>query len=131
MGKVTGLKRQKDSLKTILSDVLKKFCIEGKSRFTLNEYVEEANVTTQQAEDFFVPLLKKGEFEGKIEIRCPFCGKDVGLYDRVSQVPEQIECEICNHNFSKSVEYFEIVLEVKEKFFRDQKYTPNFNNKNS
>jgi len=85
----------------------------------------------REAEDFFLPLLKKGELEGKLEVRCPNCGKDVEIYDRVSQVPEEIECEICGSQFSKSMDYIEIILEVTGKFFRDQRCSSSFNRKGS
>jgi len=108
-------------LKTTLNETLKKFCLEGKKRFYLSEFTIQAKVSIREAEDFFLPLLKKGKLEGKLEVRCPSCGKDVEIYDRISQVPEEIECEICGHEFSKSMDYIEIILEVKRKFFRDQK----------
>lgn len=110
-----------DSLKTTLNEVLKRFCVEGKKSFYLSEFITEADVSIREAEDFFLRLLKKGMLEGKLEVRCPCCGKDVEIYDRMSQVPEETECEICGCKFSKSKEYIEIILEVGDEFFRDHK----------
>jgi hypothetical protein len=120
-----------NSLMTTLNKTLKKFYAEGKNRFYLSEFITEAKVSIREAEDFFLPLLKKGKLEGKLEVRCPCCGKDVEAYDRMSQVPEEIECEICGCRFSKSKEYIEIILEVGDKFFRDQKCSSYFDRKDS
>jgi predicted nucleic acid-binding Zn ribbon protein len=114
-----------------LNKILKKFLEQGKKSFYLSEFVTEANVTVREAEDFFLPLLKRGKLEGKLELRCPCCGKDVEMYDRMSQIPEEIECEICGCKFSKTAEYVEIILEVKGKFFRDQECSSCFDRKDS
>jgi len=110
---------------------LERFVKEGKTRFYLNEFVEDANITTRQAEDFFLPLLRKSKLEGELEVRCPNCGKDIGIYDKMSQIPEQIECEICGCSFGRSSEYIEIILEVKGEFFRGPSYSPNSGQKTS
>jgi len=125
------LKHPTNSLKNTLNKTLNRFCVEGIKRFYLSEFIDEAKVSMQEAEDFFLPLLKKGKFEGKLEVRCPSCGKDVEIYDRISQIPEEIECEICGFEFYKSMEYIEIILEVKNKFFRDQRCASNLNRKSS
>lgn len=120
-----------DSLTIGLNETLKRFCEEGRKRFYLDEFIIEAKVSVREAEDFFLPLLKKGKLEGKLEVRCPCCGKDVEIYDRMSQIPEEMECEICGCKFSKSMDYIEIILEVWDKFFRDQNCSSNFDRKNS
>jgi len=118
-------------LKTTLNEALKRFCVEGKKSFYLSEFITEADVSIREAEDFFLRLLKKGMLEGKLEVRCPCCGKDVEIYDRMSQVPEETECEICGCKFSKSKEYIEIILEVGDEFFRDQKCSSHSDRKDS
>lgn len=125
------MKHPTNSLKTTLNETLKRFCSEGKKRFYLSEFTTQAKVSIREAEDFFLPLLKKGKLEGKLEVRCPSCGKDVEIYDRISQVPEEIECEICGYEFSKSMDYIEIILEVTGEFFRDQRCSSNFDRKDS
>jgi len=109
--------------KNTLSETLQKFSILGKTQFYLSELVEEAKVSTREAEDFIIPLLKRDVLEGKLELRCPNCGKDLGTYNKISDVPDEIECEICGYQFNKSLEYIEIILEIKGKFFRTQRKT--------
>ena len=115
------MKHQTNYLRTTLNKTLEKFCAEGKKRFYLSEFVAEAGVSIREAEEFFIPLLKKGVLKGKLEVRCPCCGKDFETYKRMSQVPEEMECEVCGCKFSRSVDYIEIILEVEGKFFRDQR----------
>jgi DNA-directed RNA polymerase subunit RPC12/RpoP len=74
-----------------------------------------------QVEDYFIPLLGTNRIEGKLEVRCPNCGKDLGVFNRLPEIPENIVCEFCGHGFSRAMEYIEIVLEVKKEFFRTQK----------
>lgn len=125
------MKYPKSSLQTILSETLERFYAEGRKRFYLNDFVTEAKVPVHIAEDFLLPLLKKDKLEGKLEVRCPSCGKDIEIYDRLSQIPEEVECEICGSTLSRSMEYIEVILEVKGKFFRDQKSTSNSDRKDS
>lgn len=100
-----------------LNDILRKFCLEGKARFYFSEFVEEAKITTEQAEKFLIPLMGKGKIEGELELRCPNCGKDLGTFKRLPEIPDDNICPICNYSFCKSFDYIEIVLEVKDDFF--------------
>lgn len=126
-----NLSHRTSSSKNILDKALKKFCSEGKNIFYLDELVDEANVSLREAEDFLILLLKKGKIEGRLEVRCPICGRDQGEFKRLSEIPEEIVCEICQHDFHRAAEYIQIVLEVKEEFFRDQKCTSDINRKDS
>lgn len=108
---------QKNSL-TSLSDIIKKLCSQGRNPFYLEDLVNEANIPLNQVEDLLVQLLKKDELEAKVEVKCPRCGRDQGEYERLSQIPEELSCDICQYEFPKQVEDFQIVLEVKESFFR-------------
>ena len=121
----------KDCLRSTLNKLLRKFCREGKTRFYLSEFAEESNRPINEVEDYFIPLLGAGNIEGKLEVRCPNCGKDIGLFNRLSEIPENITCEFCGHNFSKAMEYIEMVLEIKERFFRDQESLSCSNNRES
>lgn len=115
------LKHHNEYLKNSLSKTLTKYGSEGKSPFYLSEFVQDTKVSIREAEDFFIPLLRSGDIVGKLEIRCPNCEKDIGTFKNLSKIPEEITCEICGYEFSRSLEYVEIVLEVKGKFFRAQK----------
>jgi predicted nucleic acid-binding Zn ribbon protein len=106
-----------------LDRILRKFSREGKTRFYLSEFVEESNCPTNEVEDYLIPLLGAGNIEGKLELRCPNCGKDIGLFNRFSEIPESIACESCGQKFAKAMEFVEIVLEIKKPFFRDQEST--------
>lgn len=122
------MSRQNECLTSSLNKILKRFCSEGKTRFYLSEFVNEAKISIKEAEDFFIPLLGVGKIEGKLEVRCPNCGKDLGIFNRVYQIPERIVCEFCGEEFTRELEYIEIILEVKEGFFRSEKETGSSSN---
>jgi predicted RNA-binding Zn-ribbon protein involved in translation (DUF1610 family) len=103
-----------------LSELLTKFCSEGKTRFYFSEFVEEGQVTVEEAEKFLMPLMGNGRIEGSLELRCPNCGKDIGIFKRIPEVPEENSCPICGYEFCRSTDYLEIVLEVKSEFFRSK-----------
>jgi ribosomal protein S27E len=91
----------------------------------LSEFVQEANASIKDAEGFLIPLMREGKIKGKLEIRCPNCEKDLGTFGNLSEIPEEIECDICGYRFSRSLEYVEIILEVTGEFFRAQNGTSN------
>lgn len=103
----------------ILSKVLKKFVKEGRTSFYLEDLVDESKVPLNYTETFLIPLLKKDQLEGKLEVRCPKCRRDQGLYDRMSQIPSEFTCDICDFEFQVERESLQIVLEVKGDFFRN------------
>lgn len=115
------MSHQTECSNNFLNKTLKRFYSEGKTRFYLSEFVDEAKVSVREAEDFFIPLMGVGKIEGKLEVRCPNCGKDLGVFDKLPEIPEKIVCEYCGQQFSKALEYIEIVLEVQKGFFRAQK----------
>jgi DNA-directed RNA polymerase subunit RPC12/RpoP len=110
----------KDCSKSSLNNLLEQFISKGRTRFYLSEFAEESDCPIKEVEDYFIPLMGAGEIEGKLELRCPNCGKDFGLFRRTSDIPKSITCEFCGHKFTSSMEYTEIVLELKKPFFRDQ-----------
>ena len=118
------MKHLNECLKNSLSKTLARYSLEGKSPFYLSEFVQDTKVSVREAEDFFIPLLRSGEIAGKLEMRCPNCEKDIGTFEKLSEIPEKVTCEICGYEFSRSLEYVEIILEVKGKFFRLQKSSP-------
>ena len=107
--------------KSSLKKKIERFISQGRSRFYFREMVEEVHISVRDVEDFLVPLLEEGKFEGSLEMRCPDCGADLGTFKKFNEIPLEIECEICGHKFPRSDEYLNIVLEVKDKFFRAQK----------
>jgi DNA-directed RNA polymerase subunit RPC12/RpoP len=111
---------QKDCSNSSLSKLLRQFYNKGKIRFYLSEFAEESGRSMKEVEDYFIALLSTGKIEGKLELRCPNCGKDFGLFNRISEIPESITCEFCGHKFAKAMEYIEVILEIKKPFFRDQ-----------
>lgn len=122
---------QKKCSRSTLKKKLEEFVSQGRNKFYLREIVEEAHVTVVEAENFFIPLLKENELEGNLEVRCPTCGADLGTYKRYPEIPEKLSCELCGTEFPRSDEYLNIVLEVKGKFFRDQRRSSSFNRKGS
>jgi len=107
-----------------LESKLKEFLSQGRNKFYLRDFVEHANVSLLEAEDFFVPLLKQNEIEGSLEVRCPNCGAELGTYKKYLDVPEETTCEFCGEELPKSSDFLEIVLEVKGKFFRTREGSP-------
>jgi len=115
------LKDQKECSRIILAKKLKEFVSQGRKKFYLRDIIEEAHVSILDAEDFFIPLLKEDEIEGSLEVRCPNCGAELGIFKRYPEIPEELTCELCGTEFPRSPDYLEIILEIKGKFFRTQK----------
>jgi hypothetical protein len=109
---------QKNCSQNTLERKFEKFISQGRNKFYLRDFVEDAQVSLLEAEDFLIPLLKQDEVEGSLEVRCPSCGAELGTYRKYPDVPEEIACELCGEDFSRSSDSLEIVLEVKGKFFR-------------
>lgn len=119
----------KDCSKSSLNSLLKQFISKGRTRFYLSEFAEESNCPIKEVEEYFIPLLGAGEIEGRLELRCPDCGRDFGLFSRISEIPQNVTCEFCGHSFPNAMEYTEIVLELKKPFFRDQEIIPDNSNR--
>jgi ribosomal protein S27E len=107
-----------------LESKLREFLSQDRSKFYLRDFVEHAKVSLLEAEDFFIPLLKENEIEGSLEVRCPSCGAELGIYKKYLDVPEEITCELCGEEFPRSSDFLEIVLEVKGRFFRTREESP-------
>lgn len=111
-----------DYSKTTLKRKIEEFLSQGRNKFYFHEMVEEAQVSVRDAENFLIPLLEEGNIEGRLELRCPDCEAQLGTFKKYHEIPKKIECEICGHEFSRSDEYVNIVLEVTgTKFFRAQR----------
>ncbi len=95
-----------------------KAALNGRKSITFRELRKKADVSTEELEDFLLPLLGEGVIEGKLEVRCSNCGADLGSYSKYTDVPKENDCEICGHSNPFSDDYLEIVLEVKADFFR-------------
>lgn len=90
---------QNDYLQSSLKRKLRKFCSKGRTRFYLSEFAEEAKISILQAEDFFIPLFKANKVEGSLEVRCPNCGRDQGLFKTFPDIPEDITLTFVVGNF--------------------------------
>jgi predicted RNA-binding Zn-ribbon protein involved in translation (DUF1610 family) len=95
-----------------------KSVIQRKRRIYFRELLKEADVSTEYLEDFLIPLLGEDKIEGKLEVHCPDCGADLGLFKKYADIPKENECETCGHSNPISDNYLEILLEVKGDFFR-------------
>lgn len=115
-----NLPNQKNCSQTSLRNKLEEFLSQGRTKFYLRDITEEASVRLIDSEDFFIPLLKENELEGSLEVRCPNCSAELGIFKEYPQIPKELHCELCETEFSRSSDYVEIVLEVTEKFFRAQ-----------
>ncbi len=102
-----------------LTETLKRFIAEGKIVFYFDDLVKQSKVPRRYAEEYLIPLLKKDSLEGKIEVRCPRCRRDQGIFKNLSSVPKEFTCDICDLDFSMHREDLQIILEVKGDFFRD------------
>ena len=119
-----SLKRKTDCSRSGLAKELERLVSQGRNKFYLREFLEETRVSRVDAEEFFLPLLKKNVVEGQLEVRCPNCSAELGTFQRYSEIPEELACELCGSEFLRSDEFLEIILEVKGKFFRGQKISP-------
>ncbi len=106
------------SSQNILAKKLEEYIQKGKNQFYLRDIVEETKISMVEVEDFVIPLLKQNELEGKLEVRCPNCSAELGIYKNYHELPPELECEFCGTTFPTSSEYMEIILEVTGKFFR-------------
>lgn len=120
------MSNQAESSQNILRKKIEEFLSQGIDKFYLEEIAEKAQVSFQETEAYFLPLLKKNEIEGKLEVRCPNCEGHQGGFSKYTDIPRQMHCELCDHEFSRSDDYIDVVLEVKGKFFRPQKRKPEF-----
>ncbi|UCD40414.1 MAG: hypothetical protein JSV87_02470, partial [Candidatus Bathyarchaeota archaeon] len=102
----------------------------GRNQFYLRQIVEEASVSLIEAEDFFLPLMKQKEIEGKLEVRCPKCGAVLGTFRKYPEIPQELTCELCDARFPTSSDFLEIILEVTGEFFRGPKRSSNLNQEN-
>lgn len=110
------MKNQKDCSNSLENRI--KSLIESRHRIYFREILKEANVSTQELEDFLIPLLGEGTIKGSLVVHCPDCGADLGSFKQYNEIPKENECEICGQAFPISDDYLDIVLEVKGKFFR-------------
>ena len=108
-------------LKSSLEKQIESLVSQGKTKFYFREIIENAHITMGEAEDSLLPLLEKNKLEGSLELRCPECGADLGIYEKYTEIQKQINCEICSYEFPLSDDYLEIILEVKGDFFRSRK----------
>jgi hypothetical protein len=95
-----------------------KTVLQGKKEIHFRELKKKADVSTEELEDFLLPLLGEGMIDAKLELRCPNCGADLGSFTKYTDIPKENNCETCGHSNPFSDSYLEIVLEVKGDFFR-------------
>lgn len=82
--------------------------------------IDERTVQTVLSE-----LSSSGVLQAKIQIRCPHCNTQHGIFERTGNIPEeQIHCFDCTNSFDQSNERcWEVIYSVEEDpddFFRDR-----------
>jgi len=107
-----------------------KAVLQGRKEIYFRELKRKAEVSTEELEDFLLPLLGEGVIDGKLELRCPSCGADLGSFPRYTDIPKENYCENCRHSNPFSDNYLEIVLEVKGDFFQANGEPPLLKKKN-
>ncbi len=95
-----------------------KAVLQGTKEIYFRELKKKADVSTEELEDFLLPLLGEGTIIAKLELRCPNCGAELGSFTKYTDIPKTNNCEACGHTNPFSDNYLEIVLEVKGDFFR-------------
>lgn len=95
-----------------------KAVLQEKKEIYFRELRKKADVSTEELEDFLIPLLGEGVIDSKLEVRCPNCGADLGSFPRYTNIPKENYCKTCGQSNPFSDNYLEIVLEVKGDFFR-------------
>jgi hypothetical protein len=81
--------------------------LQGRKEIYFRELKRKAEVSTEELEDFLLPLLGEGVIDGKLELRCPSCGADLGSFPRYTDIPKENYCENCRHSNPFSDNYLE------------------------
>ncbi|MCL5949891.1 MAG: hypothetical protein M1490_05380, partial [Candidatus Bathyarchaeota archaeon] len=106
--------------------------MQEKKEIYFRELRKQAAVSTEELEDFLLPLLGEGTIDAKLELRCPNCGAELGTFTKYTDIPTENNCEMCGNSNPLSDNYLEIFLEVKGDFFREfgepQPLTKNYTN---
>lgn len=109
-------------MKGTLDEVLKKYAAQGKRTFELRSLFRDVGTDPKILERVILQYFLSGKISARLQPRCPDCGKDLGAFDRLSQVPEELHCEVCGATFPRDLEYLDVICTVTGiDFFRGTK----------
>ena len=113
---------QPPSLTNTLHRLLERKYAGGSRRLYFSSILRETNLPSETVEKVLLHYFQSGDVEGTLELQCPECGKDLGEYRRLRDLPEETECFVCGAKIPRSVDYVELVVHLKSNaFFRGRK----------
>ena len=116
---------QEKSLNNSLSRLLERAFLKGRRQLYFSTILRESNLPSELVEGTLFSFFQSGAVEGSLELRCPECGKDLGEYKKLSEMPQEVECYICDAKIPRSFDYVELVVHLKgDTFFREHRNPP-------
>jgi ribosomal protein S27E len=116
--------RQSESLKATLDEILRKYAAEGKRTFDLRSLFQDVGGNIKTLESTVIPYLLSGKMSARLKVRCPECGKDLGEFERISQIPDELQCQACGTTFPRETEYLDVICTLADiGFFREPSKT--------
>lgn len=113
---------QPPSLTNTLGRLLERKYAGGNRRLYFSSILRETNLPSETVEKVLLQYFQSGVVEGTLELQCPECGKDLGEYRRLKDLPEETVCFVCDAKIPRSVDYVELVVHLKSSaFFRGHK----------
>lgn len=113
---------QQTSLTSTLDKLFQRRIASGNRQMYFSSLLRQSNLPSEVVERALLGYFQSGAIDGTLELQCPECGKDLGEYRRMSEIPEETSCYVCDARIPRSVEYVELVLHLtKDSFFRRSK----------
>jgi len=111
--------RQSESSTATLNEILRKYAAQGKRTFDLRSLFQDVGGNFKTLESTLIPYLLDGKMSARLQVRCPECGKDLGEFERISQIPDELECQACGTTFPRETEYLDVICTLSDiGFFR-------------
>jgi len=112
---------RENSLNNIFIKLMEK-CAKENRQISFEAILDKTNLPSEVVEKALLDCFQSGAAGGVLELRCPQCGKDLGEYKRLSEVPEKTICQICDTEVPRSFDYVELIVQPKtDHFFRTHK----------
>jgi predicted nucleic acid-binding Zn ribbon protein len=96
----------------------------GTTHLYFDSILRQLNLPSEQVELMLLDYFQSGAVEGTLELRCPECGKDLGRFKKLREIPAETTCYICGAIVPQSFSYVELVVHLKSgTFFRGDKHS--------
>lgn len=120
---------QKQSLTNSLLKTLRREYARGCKQLYFDSIVRESKLPSETVEKLLIDQFQSGVVDGSLMLRCPECGQDLGMYKRLTEVPEESVCYVCEARIPRSFDYVDLLVNLRsDTFFRKWKrQTPRAN----